>query len=193
MKKFSWKWCAAALLLTVGTVALSHRLSVAQDAAPRAGANLGEALSRNPAIDPAAGVNYYFGVVSDESPETQLRTEEAAQAQVVQQLLAKYGTAADEADRAKLRVDITAAVAAQFDKRQELRELELKSLLEKLKRLREIQQRRANEKQLIVEARVDGLIRELEGVGWGGEGGSHVDPTRNDSDPFQSELAPVTR
>lgn len=83
------------------------------------------------------------------------------------QLLARYGKTEDEKERAKLLEELTTVVAAQFESRQESREKELQALEEQVRKLRELQARRAKEQDQIVRDRVRQLLREVDGLGWG--------------------------
>ncbi len=64
-------------------------------------------------------------------------------------------------------VELTKIVSEQFDIRQSFRESELKEVEEHVRKLRELHQRRAMEKDQIVRDRVRQLLRDVEGLGWG--------------------------
>ena len=66
--------------------------------------------------------------------------------------------------------ELTKVVSDQFDLRQESRERELKELEEHVRKLRELHQRRAKEKDQIVRDRVRQLLRDVDGLGWGDDG-----------------------
>jgi hypothetical protein len=89
-------------------------------------------------------------------------------------LLSDYSQTDDEKERAKVIDELTKVVAGQFDIRQEVRERELKELEEQVRKLRELHQRRAKEKEQIIRDRVRQLLRDVDGLGWGGDGDANV-------------------
>ncbi len=92
-------------------------------------------------------------------------------------LVLAYSQAEDEKQRAKILEDLTKVISENFDTRQEFRERELKALEEQVRKLRELQQRRAKEKDQIVRDRIRQLVRDSDGLGWG-----------DDSNPRSSSL-----
>ena len=82
-------------------------------------------------------------------------------------LLSKYRTASKSEDRDHLLSDVSKTVAEQFDVRQRMREKELQRLEDQLKRLRQVHQQRAEQKDRIVNDHVQQLVREADGLGWG--------------------------
>jgi hypothetical protein len=104
----------------------------------------------------------------------QVRTEQDAKSR---EIISQYKATEDEKTRGKLVDDLTAAVSEQFDARQEAREAELKQLEEQLRKLRELQARRAKAKEEIVRDRVRALLRDADGLGWGAdEAALHATP-----------------
>lgn len=93
-----------------------------------------------------------------------------------QDVLKKYGETADEAQRATLSQQLRQLVDQEFTDRQNSRQADLQRLEEQLNRLRAIHQRRENEREQIVNDRVQQLLRNADGVGWG-------DDSRHDSRP----------
>ena len=87
-------------------------------------------------------------------------------------ILRKYSSTTDEAERTSLAASLHATVAKQFAARQVHRLKELQRLEEQLARLRSIHQRRDQERGRIVDARVQQLLRDADGLGWGSEGDS---------------------
>jgi hypothetical protein len=85
-------------------------------------------------------------------------------------LLSDFSRTEDEKERAKVLNELTDVVSDQFDLRQEARERELRELEEHVRKLRELHQRRAKEKDQIVRDRVRQLLRDVEGLGWGDGG-----------------------
>jgi hypothetical protein len=86
-------------------------------------------------------------------------------------LLAAYRESTDEKERSRLTDELTKAVTEEFDARQKSREAELAQLEEQVRKLGELQRRRESEKTQIVADRVRQLVREADGLGWGGDAG----------------------
>jgi hypothetical protein len=82
-------------------------------------------------------------------------------------LVAKYSQAKEAKDKADVERELTKSVADHFTLRQDIREKELLDLEEQLKRLRAVHQQRTAEKERIVTDRVQHLLRESSGLGWG--------------------------
>ena len=86
-------------------------------------------------------------------------------------------------EKARIAEALPDLVAKQFDARQLLREGELNQLEEQLRKLRELHQRRAKQRDQIVQDRVRQLLRDADGIGWGSDEESSV---RAGSDPFRA-------
>ena len=63
--------------------------------------------------------------------------------------------------------ELKSYVGAQFDQRQEGKARELKALEEQLAKLKEIHNKRTQQRDKIVADRVQQIIREVDGLGWG--------------------------
>ena len=87
--------------------------------------------------------------------------------QQTRELVEKYRRSGDTGGREGLRGDLQKVVSEHFDLRQTARERELAELEKELERLRSLHQRRQNQKDRIVGDRVDSLLREADGLGWG--------------------------
>jgi hypothetical protein len=85
------------------------------------------------------------------------------------ELLAKYQGTEDSQQREQMRAELQKIVSEQFELRQQLRQKELEQLEAQVRRLRNIHSRRQEEKEAIVRDRVQQLIRDAEGLGWGGD------------------------
>lgn len=82
-------------------------------------------------------------------------------------LLGDYASKKDDDAKKKVVDEITEAVTKQFEIRQEARERELKRLEAQIKRLREMHQKRNEQKDRIITERVQQMIRDVDGLGWG--------------------------
>ncbi|MEI8212553.1 MAG: hypothetical protein WCI02_10420 [Planctomycetota bacterium] len=94
----------------------------------------------------------------------------------IQQLLAEYQSAKDDAKRAELVEQITKAVTNQFDEKQKAREQELKALEEQLAKLKEKHTKRQQLRNDIIGDRVSQLVNNIDGLGWGNETSGSLPP-----------------
>jgi hypothetical protein len=86
---------------------------------------------------------------------------------VQQAILRQYVEAKEEAKRASLKSFLQRAVLEEFEDRQHSRKLELMRMENELKRLLDLHKNREQRKDRIVTGRVEQLIRDAEGLGWG--------------------------
>jgi hypothetical protein len=156
-----------ALVVSAPLSVLSLRESTAQEPArPAIGTPTGTRTATLPAWSAAApqqvgstGAN--FGI-----PDPLSQAEHGRDVRT-RKLLSDYNRTDDEKARAKVLEELTNVVSEQFDGRQESRERELKAVEEHVRKLRELHQRRAKEKDQIVRDRVRQLLRDVDGLGWG--------------------------
>lgn len=87
----------------------------------------------------------------------------------VSELLAKWKEAEDPADRRKLEESLRGTVKEEFDARLGSHEKEIEQLEAKVKQLRGQLERRRDKQDEIVDFRVQQLLREAQGLGWGTE------------------------
>jgi hypothetical protein len=90
----------------------------------------------------------------------------------VSELAAKYKSLSDDEERGAVEQELMARVNDQFTVRQALREKELAELEEQVKHLRDLHEKRNGQKDRIVGDRVQQLLREAQGLGWGDAGGA---------------------
>lgn len=84
------------------------------------------------------------------------------------EIVVKLKEMTDETERAAAVQELTALMTTQFNARQKHRDEELAKLEEQLKKLRAIQQKREAARADIIGERVRQLVRESEGLNWGG-------------------------
>lgn len=72
-------------------------------------------------------------------------------------------------EKAQIAKALSDIVGKQFDARQLVREGELKQLEQQLHKLQELHQRRAKQRDQIIEERVRQLLRDADGLGWGSD------------------------
>ena len=85
----------------------------------------------------------------------------------VSQALSTYAQTEDQDARAKQRDEIAKGLNEIFDIRQEQRVNELKALEARVQKLRATLDQRATSKNEILKNRLDYLLREADGLGWG--------------------------
>jgi hypothetical protein len=83
------------------------------------------------------------------------------------QIMEMYSNSEDESEKQKLMGKLAETVEQHFDLRQAIREKEIKALEAQVKKLRELHDRRNSERDRIVSDRVDLLLRDASGLGWG--------------------------
>ena len=79
----------------------------------------------------------------------------------------EFRSATEDAQRTELQQKIAALVAQQFDLRQSMRERELEELSAQIVRLRTLHDQRTAQKERIVVDRVNQVMRDAQGLGWG--------------------------
>jgi hypothetical protein len=81
-------------------------------------------------------------------------------------LLAKYAETTDEKERAKIKEELSKALEKLFDLQQQERGSEIADIEARVKRLRDMLDKRTKARQSIISNRLEQLIREAEGLGW---------------------------
>ena len=97
-----------------------------------------------------------------------------APSEAVRDLVRRIVAADDPSQRTQARDRLTRFLTEQFDAAQSGRELDLGALEAKVARLRELHEKRAAARGEIVARRLDTLLREAEGLGWGEPDGSRA-------------------
>jgi hypothetical protein len=117
---------------------------------------------------PATATNLYGNAAQNYAMYYSLaaKSEDRGLNQEVRSLMKSYASA-DDAAKDKIVADLKVAVGKLFDIRQDARLQELTRLEEQLKRLKDVHAKRANQKDQIVMDRVQQMIREADGLGWG--------------------------
>ncbi len=120
------------------------------------------------------------------SPERQRLSTEMTKAQQEEQTLTgKYAATTNEPERAKLKESLAKVLDQQFDLQQKMRKEELEPIEARVKRLRELIDKRAQARKTIVEKRLEQILREAEGMGWtsSGEPTALVPPAPSNGTP----------
>ena len=81
-------------------------------------------------------------------------------------LAAEYAATEDGEKRAAIKAELLKVLSEQFETQQQIRERELADVEARVKKLRELTQKRRDAQKTIVDQRLDQLLREAEGLGW---------------------------
>jgi hypothetical protein len=92
--------------------------------------------------------------------------EEANLAREADQLARQLGEAKSDSDRDKLKTRLGEVLEKQFDQRQRRHESEIEALEAQVKKLKDLVQRRQENRREIVGRRLDQVLRESQGLGW---------------------------
>ncbi len=99
--------------------------------------------------------------------ETQALLLRLQQAQAEERvLIAQYAAATNDQERTQLKELLSKSIDGQFDLQQQIRQRELQPIEARVKRLRELIEKRNQARKTIVERRLDQVLREAEGLGW---------------------------
>ncbi len=154
-------WSALALMVTIGGLGISF----AQQSTP---------LSSSPTLPETPVVGKEISGVFYPAVDSWLSYGRADHSgsgyhEFTNQLLVEYQAASDDAAKNSILAKLTETVGKQFDARQSVREKELKQLEDQLVKLKAAQSKRTAQKDRIVKDRVQQLINNAEGIGWGGD------------------------
>jgi len=141
-------------------------------------------------------LSYTVGVAhSEDDPELgELAQVEAQASQESAELLSRYAATEDAAQQKEIKAKLRTALEDQFRVQLKRQQIELARIEERLKKLREQIKKRTDTRDTIIDRRLDQLINEAEGLGWGQPSGavSHT-PTWIRSQPVRSNRTPAAR
>jgi hypothetical protein len=95
-----------------------------------------------------------------------MNNEDATYARTAEQLARKLGAAKGDSDRGKIKDDLTQVLEKQFDLRQKRHLNEIKSLEAKVKKLKDLVDKRQENRREIVSKRLEQIMSDAEGLGW---------------------------
>jgi hypothetical protein len=124
---------------------------------PNAAWTLGQQLV--PAADPG-GANWYHGF------DRAATSEEARLATQADRLARQFGAARSDVDKEKAKSLLAQVLDKQFDLRQRRQFREIESLEQQVRKLRELVQKRQENRGEIVSKRLDQILRNAQGLGW---------------------------
>jgi hypothetical protein len=160
--------CVFMLMALVGSTAL---VAFAQQAAPHRDADKLPPLPSNHSqtfYTPEGGkVVYPVPMYPGQAWHGQgTSPEEANLAQEADHLARQLGEARSDTDRDKLKAKLGEILEKQFDQRQRRHEGEIDALERQVKKLKELVQRRQENRREIISRRLEQLLRESQGLGW---------------------------
>ena len=95
-----------------------------------------------------------------------MNAEEANLAREAEELGRKLGDAKGSEDRSKIKTQLTEVLEKQFDLRQKRHQDEIKELEAKVKKLKDLVDKRQENRKEIVAKRLDQIMSDAEGLGW---------------------------
>jgi hypothetical protein len=107
-----------------------------------------------------------YKIVGEEAAAAQRETKRNEDQQI---LLQRWKTTKDEADRGKIQAELQKILKECFEEHATKQDKEIKQLEAKVKRLSDHLDLRMKKKNEIIEMRLQQLLRDAEGLGWGME------------------------
>jgi flagellar motility protein MotE (MotC chaperone) len=145
----------------VSILAIMTLIASAQQPAPERPAPISPPSVYAP---PAQAVPYWDGTQGSYTLRV-ARGEEGAFAQKTQELVKQLAKAEGE-KREKIKDQLTDTLGKQFDARQKRHQDEIAALEKQLKKLKELVEKRKENRREIIGKRLEQLVREAEGLGW---------------------------
>jgi hypothetical protein len=123
--------------------------------------------SRQPPDPEKRGAGWRPGTAGDLPQAYQpIQSEEAKLASQTHDLVRQLGEAKDDAEKDKIKTKLTGVLEKQFDLRQKRHTSQLEELETQVKKLKELVQKRQDNRRDIISKRLDQLEREARGLGW---------------------------
>lgn len=92
--------------------------------------------------------------------------QEVGVSREAEQLAQRYTAEKSDAEREKIKNQLTELLKEQFDQRQKRHEEEIKQLEAQVKKLRDLVDKRQENRREIITRRLDQILREAQGLGW---------------------------
>jgi hypothetical protein len=105
-------------------------------------------------------VNSFYSVAGAQSPE------EAQLANQAGEFARELGSAKSDTDRDKLKTQLGTVLEKQFELRQQRHKKEIESLEAQVKKLRDLVDKRQENRREIIAKRLDQILQESQGLGW---------------------------
>jgi len=107
-----------------------------------------------------------YAIISDYGLSGAQSHEEATLATKASEVARQLGSARSDADREKLKADLSTILEKQFELRQQRHKKEIESLEAQVKKLRDLVDKRQENRREIVAKRLDQILQEAQGLGW---------------------------
>jgi hypothetical protein len=115
----------------------------------------------------ALPTNSYYSVYGAGHPTVwTLSGEEAGLSHQAEQLAQQLASAKSDSDRDKIKSQLTETLEKQFDQRQKRHEQEIKALEAQVKKLRDLVEKRQENRREIISSRLNQILKESQGLGW---------------------------
>jgi hypothetical protein len=105
-------------------------------------------------------INDFYGMSGSQSHE------EAQLAHQAGELARQLGSAKSDTDRDKLKTQLSGILEKQFELRQQRHRKEIESLEAQVKKLRDLVDKRQENRREIIAKRLDQILQESQGLGW---------------------------
>ena len=94
------------------------------------------------------------------------RVEENSLSHQAEQLAQQLAAAKSDSDREKIKAQLAEILEKQFDQRQKRHEEEIKQLEAQIKKLKDLVDKRQENRREIIGARLNQIVKESQGLGW---------------------------
>lgn len=102
----------------------------------------------------------------DDAEMTKLRQADAAMGRQEEQLVSRYAASDDAEQRSAIKAELAEQLTNHFSVQEQIRDRELARVEARVKKLRELTQKRRDAQKTIIEQRLDQLLRDADGLGW---------------------------
>jgi hypothetical protein len=169
MRSFSNRFAAVGVASLILSIVVLGSAKGQQPQSTAEESNVQSAAGQYPtATAPSNGVPYLSGgrlIEDDQSAPISQREGELETK--IQEAVRQFANSTDETARVELRANISRLLEQQFELRQKRHEQTVQKLEERVRLLRAALQKRENARQKMVDGRLNVLLEEAEGLGWG--------------------------
>lgn len=156
-------------LLAVTILALSASAQIPAPPTPPPAVNVPVQIQAGQSTHPRANATYYVqSGAGNYFPQVSwaVSGEEANLAHEGDQLGRQLAEAKSDSDRDKIKAKLSDLLEKQFDLRQKRHESEIEALEAQVKKLKDLVQKRQENRRDIISKRLDQVVRDAQGLGW---------------------------
>lgn len=102
----------------------------------------------------------------DDAELSKLRQSDSAMGRQEEQLISRYAASEDAEQRSAIKAELAEQLTNHFSIQEQIRDRELARVEARVKKLRELTQKRRDAQKTIIEQRLDQLLRDADGLGW---------------------------